>query len=161
MVEGTNPTTLAALSAQASPAADARRVSDIELVLLPSTVVGGRIAPNRLNRPVLSSGFSGIAYTSLLKTTTSWKTPLTSMMRSTSWFKVSPLVPSPCEPLTRSRAACPSSFVIRFFATSRAKSPSSRERAEESTDGEGSWMVKGTRAWRAVTYLRSSAGLGS
>jgi len=86
MVEGTNPTTLAALSAQASPAADARRVSDIELVLLPSTVVGGRIAPNRLNRPVLSSGFSGIAYTSLLKTTTSWKTPLTSMMRSTSWF---------------------------------------------------------------------------
>lgn len=63
------PTTRAALAIAsgsvgpplALPAAAAIRVSDIELVLLPSIVVWGKVAPSRLNRPSLRSGISGIA----------------------------------------------------------------------------------------------------
>lgn len=60
----THPTTLPADSKSLPllEAADANLVRDIELVLLPNIVGAGKRSPNRLNRPNLRSGISGIAY---------------------------------------------------------------------------------------------------
>ena len=57
----THPTTRPAEVGSLNPAADAKRVKEMELVFEPRIAGGGRMEDNRLNRGSLRSGISGIA----------------------------------------------------------------------------------------------------